>query len=75
MSPGLGSNINRFSHMAKIFADNDYISVGYDHRGFGNSEGMKAYIDSYETLVNDYLRFMELIDTIYDKNIPRFFMG
>ena len=44
MFHGLTSHTNRSAHIAKYFAERDIITVGYDFRGFGKSEGVKGYI-------------------------------
>lgn len=47
-----------------------------DPRGFGHSEGKRAYIESEEALLEDQLRFNELIDDKFGgKDVPKLQMG
>ena len=41
---GLKSHTNRGVNLAKYFATRDIISVGFDYRGFGKSEGASGQI-------------------------------
>ena len=41
---GLKSHTNRGVNLAKYFATRDIISVGFDYRGYGKSEGPSGQI-------------------------------
>lgn len=69
---GLFSHQNRMAHIAKSFAKEGYATVGFDFRGHGKSQGLSGYIDDYNTLLNDYILFIKLVDKLYDEKLPRF---
>jgi acylglycerol lipase len=48
MFHGLNSHIGHGAHIAHAFQEIGIVTVGFDHRGFGNSEGVKGYIDSLD---------------------------
>lgn len=72
---GLHGHQNQQACLAKIFSANGITTIGFDIRGHGKSEGLRGSIRSSQDLVNDYMDFIQLIDTLYDKNIPRFLFG
>ena len=43
---GLNSSVSHGSHIAKALADAGFCVLGFDHRGFGQSEGRKGFIDN-----------------------------
>lgn len=43
MLHGLNSHIGHGAHIAHEFSLNGIITVGFDHRGFGRSEGEPGY--------------------------------
>ena len=71
---GLNSHINHGAYNAKILADDGYIVVGYDHRGFGKSEGLRGYIDNVKTLYSDAKNFISIIIGLYP-NLSMFVLG
>ena len=44
MFHGLKSHCNWGAHLAKHFATRNIITVGYDYRGYGKSEGLRGYM-------------------------------
>lgn len=44
--------------MAKHLADNGYDVVGYDYKGFGLSEGKRAFILNEQTFIDDGFNFV-----------------
>ena len=50
--------------------------VGFDHRGFGKSEGKKAYIESVEQHLLDSKAFIKQVNDLYPlQTLPRFLLG
>lgn len=47
----------------------------YDMRGHGKSEGLRGYVENTEFLLSDLDEFTKLVDSLYEKTIPRFFIG
>jgi acylglycerol lipase len=62
---GLMSHCNRGVNLAKYFATRDITTVGFDYRGFGQSDGLRGYIDSSATHLNDCLKFMQQVRQVY----------
>jgi alpha-beta hydrolase superfamily lysophospholipase len=50
---GIGEHVNRYKHWASAFVNEGYAVIGFDQRGYGNSDGKRGYILSYETLLQD----------------------
>jgi acylglycerol lipase len=46
MFHGLNSHIGHGAHLAQYFSKEGLITVGFDYRGFGRSQGMQGYIDN-----------------------------
>ena len=60
--------------MAKYFATRDIVTVGYDYRGFGQSQGPSGVIESAETHLADGEKFMKFVKEMYP-NIPHYGVG
>lgn len=58
MLHGLNSYIGHGAHIAHHFAKHGIVTVGFDHRGFGRSEGEPGYVDSLEMHLKDSLKFI-----------------
>ena len=50
---GLGEHSGRWDHVARFFADRGYAVAAFDLRGHGQSEGTRAYVDSFNDFVDD----------------------
>lgn len=74
MYHGLNSHIGHGAHIADALAQVGVITVGFDHRGFGNSQGVPGYIESLESHLYDSKFFAESMIKIYP-NLPVFAMG
>ncbi|CDW90331.1 UNKNOWN [Stylonychia lemnae] len=77
---GLGSHIQRYIYMAKVFAENGYDCVGYDSLGFGKSEGERGAINSFDNYCEDGYQFTIACRKLYqeqhpEKTIPFFAFG
>ena len=62
---GYGEYVKRYAYFGKVFADSGYDFVGMDIKGFGYSGGLKGYIDSEESLFNDFMIYTEKVDAKY----------
>lgn len=58
MFHGLCAHINHGAHLAAKFAEIGCLVVGFDHRGFGKSEGIRGYLESLEIHLNDSSAFI-----------------
>lgn len=50
---GLGEHLGRYEHVGPQLVDLGYDVRGTDTRGFGASEGPRAWVDSFDTLLDD----------------------
>lgn len=66
--------MNRGAHLAKYFATKNIITVGYDFRGYGKSEGLKGYIGKFDDLISDSEKFIRITKDIYP-NVPLYGVG
>lgn len=61
MFHGLNNYIGRGAHIADFLSKNGFIVVGFDHRGFGRSEGKGGYIESLSQHLEDSRNFIEKV--------------
>ncbi len=71
---GHGEHIERYEHLAKAFNQAGYSVIGYDHRGHGQSEGVRGHVPSYASLLDDLTLFREQVNEYYP-NMPHFLYG
>lgn len=50
------------SHIAKGLADAGYIVLGFDHRGFGESEGQRGFIETLDIHLADARLFVDKVE-------------
>jgi acylglycerol lipase len=74
MLHGLNSHIGHGAHIAHAFANHGYVTVGFDHRGFGRSPGKPGKVASLEQHLEDTFQFVTLMKKEYPK-LPFFCMG
>ncbi|EGR28729.1 hypothetical protein IMG5_169260 [Ichthyophthirius multifiliis] len=72
---GLNSSVAHGSHIAKAFSEKGFIVVGFDHRGFGQSEGKSGYLESLETHLADSKLFVKKIMDQYGKDQYKYFLA
>lgn len=73
---GYGDYCARYAYLAKIFAHAGYDFVCMDNRGFGHSDGRRAYVESEEALFEDVSKFHDAIDAKFGgKDVPKFQLG
>ncbi|KAL4449842.1 hypothetical protein ABPG74_008215 [Tetrahymena malaccensis] len=72
---GLNSSITHGSHIAKALADSGFCVVGFDHRGFGGSEGKRGFLENYEIHLQDCRAFINKIEEMYGQQIKKFIGG
>ncbi len=71
---GYGEHIGRYMHVANEFEAHGYAVYGLDHRGHGNSEGLRVHVDRFEQFVQDLKRYIEQIKE-EQPNRPIFLYG
>ena len=74
MVHGHGEHIERYDHLAAALNDADYGFVGFDHRGHGQSEGLRGHTPSYETLLDDIAAFLEEVGK-HHPDVPMILYG
>ncbi len=50
---GIGEHSGRYLHIADFFASRGFDVAAFDNRGFGQSGGPRAHIDSFEVFLDD----------------------
>jgi acylglycerol lipase len=55
---GYGEHIGRYEHVALAMNKLGLSVYGLDHQGCGQSDGARAYVESFQHFVDDYLRFV-----------------
>lgn len=50
---GLGEHLGRYEHVGRAFVTAGFDVRGTDLRGWGASEGRRAYVDTFDTLLDD----------------------
>ncbi len=53
MVHGQGEHIGRYDHVAQWFNAREIGFMGYDHQGFGKSEGKRGHVNSVEDYLDD----------------------
>ena len=62
---GYGSYVGKYGYIGHDFAERGYDFVGFDHRGFGNTEGDRGFVSSFEQHMEDSRRFAEVVQAEY----------
>jgi len=63
MMHGMGEHINRYNHVAEMFATNGYAVIGCDHRGHGKSDGKRGHYPDFDTFMNDVDALLTAVST------------
>lgn len=59
---GANEHSGRYAHVARFFADQAGLAVyALDHRGHGQSEGIRTYVDRFEDYLADLRQFVDLV--------------
>lgn len=68
---GYAEHAGRYVELASLLNEKGISFTAYDHRGHGNSDGLKAYIRRFEDLVLD----LEEVAISVNDSVPMFIMG
>ena len=71
---GQGEHIGRYDHVAKWFNAKEIAVLGYDHQGYGQSEGRRGHAKNLDVLLDDLGQALEEIRRLYP-GIPVFLYG
>lgn len=50
---GYGEHLGRYRHVCEYFVEQGYAVYMLDHRGHGQSEGLRTYVDSFDEFLRD----------------------
>jgi len=71
---GQGEHIGRYDHVAKWYNAKEIAVLGYDHQGYGQSEGRRGHAKNLDVLLDDLGQALEEIRRLYP-GIPVFLYG
>jgi alpha-beta hydrolase superfamily lysophospholipase len=71
---GQGEHIGRYAHVARWFNRHDIALIGYDHQGYGRSEGKRGHAKNLQVLLDDIGQLLEETRRRYPKS-PLFLYG
>lgn len=71
---GQGEHIGRFDHVARWFNTRQIAVLGYDHQGYGQSEGIRGHAPNLQVLLDDIGLLLEKTREIYPET-PLFLYG
>ena len=49
--------------------------VGFDQRGFGQSEGIRGRVESFEHIINDHVKYIHKLQEHHKYDVPMFLLG
>jgi acylglycerol lipase len=56
---GYGEHLGRYAHACEYFVEQGYAVYALDHRGHGQSEGLRAYVEQFDDFLRDLHRYVE----------------
>ena len=71
---GLAEHYKRYDYVTNKFVENNFNVYRYDHRGHGDSDGKRAYVDSTNTFVKDLKTVIDLVKS-ENPTLPLFLLG
>lgn len=71
---GLAEHYKRYDYVTKKFMENGFSVYRYDHRGHGDSDGKRGYVENIDAFVNDLKAVIDLIKK-ENKDAPLFILG
>lgn len=71
---GQGEHIGRYTHLAEWYNRRGIAVIGYDHQGYGRSEGKRGHAKNLKVLLDDIGQFLEETRRRYP-GIPLFLYG
>jgi acylglycerol lipase len=69
---GFGSHSGRSTHIGQFLLESGLNFSSYDQRGHGKSEGVRGYVNTFQELLDDLLRFVKVSRM---PNGPTFLLG
>jgi len=74
---GLGDHCGRYHEFSTLWNNHSFAFFCLDHQGHGRSEGERAYVETFDHYVDDYLQFIDLMLHRHPqfKKVPHFIAG
>ncbi|HKL88779.1 MAG TPA: lysophospholipase [Salinibacter sp.] len=71
---GYAEHCGRYNHVARAFLERNAAVYAYDQRGYGRSEGRRAYVASFGRYLDDLARFLDYVRS-QQPDAPLFLFG
>ena len=71
---GYGEHCSRYGHVAEAMNEAGAVVYAYDQRGYGRSDGSRAYVETFDDYVDDLEHFLGYVDE-RSPDVPRFLFG
>jgi len=71
---GYGEHCGRYGHVAEALNDVGAVVYAYDQRGYGRSDGSRAYVETFDYYLDDLEHFIRYVDA-RTPDVPRFLFG
>jgi len=71
---GYAEHSGRYDHMASTFTEQGAAVYAYDQRGYGRSDGRRAYVESFDRYLDDLGQFLDHVRT-RQPDFPLFLFG
>ena len=71
---GLAEHYRRYDYITSKFVANNFNVYRYDHRGHGDSDGKRGYVDETHTFVKDLKIIIDLVKE-ENQDLPLFVLG
>jgi alpha-beta hydrolase superfamily lysophospholipase len=71
---GYGEHSGRYDHVAQAFVEQGTAVHAYDQRGYGRSEGQRAYVDNFDRYLDDLGQFLDRVRSEHPDR-PLFLFG
>mmetsp|Transcript_13079 Transcript_13079/g.22610 ORF Transcript_13079/g.22610 Transcript_13079/m.22610 type:complete len:425 (+) Transcript_13079:161-1435(+) len=74
ISHGLNEHSGRYGHVAKQLNEAGYAVFAWDHHGHGRSDGIRAYVERFDFIVDDAVQYVHRVQRNFP-NTPTFMVG
>jgi len=71
---GYGEHCGRYDHVARAFTERGAAVYAYDQRGCGQSDGRRAYVDTFDQYLDDLRLFLNAVRS-QKPDLPLFLFG
>mmetsp|Transcript_23017 Transcript_23017/g.39555 ORF Transcript_23017/g.39555 Transcript_23017/m.39555 type:complete len:431 (+) Transcript_23017:190-1482(+) len=74
ISHGLNEHSGRYDHVARQLNEAGYAVFAWDHHGHGRSDGIRAYVERFDFIVDDAVQYVNRVQRNFP-NTPTFMVG